>query len=184
MAFVTAQGTVKVSWAADADAEEDELPMVYLRSLTGAEDEGSDRGGPLFSVCAIFNLKDLSPDAFTEALQARFREDLAEALGVDESQVAPQLSARDPLDVLSALKAVWSQVTIEDFAAGSLIVDVRLSGLKDAAASAALATKLAEECATLLDKHIFGKVIQTTSFSLSATRTTCPVHTCYIPLRR
>jgi len=51
-----------------------------------------------------------------------------------------------------------SQITIQDFAAGSLIVDVRFSGLEDKAASAALATRLALECATLLDAHVFGKV--------------------------
>ena len=51
-----------------------------------------------------------------------------------------------------------NQITIQDFAAGSLIVDVRFSGLEDKSASAALATRLALECATLLDAHVFGKV--------------------------
>ena len=35
---------------------------------------------------------------------------------------------------------------------------MRFSGLEDKAASAALATRLALECATLLDAHVFGKV--------------------------
>jgi hypothetical protein len=32
-------------------------------------------------------MKDLTPDAFTEPLQDRFRDDLAEALDMNESQV-------------------------------------------------------------------------------------------------
>jgi hypothetical protein len=87
---------VTVSWdnhddddESSEDEDDDELPMVYLRSSNGAEDEGgpSSQGGPQYSVCAIFNMKDLTPDAFTEPLQDRFRDDLAEALDMNESQV-------------------------------------------------------------------------------------------------
>lgn len=93
IASVLTEGTVTVSWdnhddddESSEDEDDDELPMVYLRSSNGAEDEGSS-GGTQYSVCAIFNMQDLTPDAFTESLQDRFRDDLAEALDMNESQV-------------------------------------------------------------------------------------------------
>lgn len=99
IASVLTEGTVTVSWDNHDDDDDDEsgeddddeLPMVYLRSSNGAEDEESS-GGTEYSVCAIFNMKDLTPDAFTESLQDRFRDDLAEALDMSESQVIVSLS--------------------------------------------------------------------------------------------
>jgi len=168
VAFVTSSGTVKVTWSGVEDAEEEEVPLVYLRSATGLEDEdlsGSESGGGASdsrieggsgsdddakkkkkksgsskgkikdgrSLCFIMNLRDLSPADFDAKKADAYKEQLAESLGL-----------------------MPHQIEVRDLAAGSLIVDTKIHGLAPDQAKR-LATKIVEDCATLLDKGLFGK---------------------------
>jgi hypothetical protein len=46
VAFITSSGTAKVTWTdAEDPTEEDEVPLVYLRSASGDEDEAPESGG-------------------------------------------------------------------------------------------------------------------------------------------
>ena len=80
-------------------------------------------------------LADLSLDKFDAAMRATFTAGLAKAL-----QLAP------------------SQVQITSVTAGSVVVGTRVIGLPDAKATAALASRIVSDSATLVDAKVFGRV--------------------------